>query len=95
VLPRYALDYTGERFLDELTPAVLQSQLGAPLAFASTLRDVLQIVREPLESQGAAGATVAHSTNGKAWVDFTERTPLGGMGLAQERRSAAREEVHS
>jgi putative radical SAM enzyme (TIGR03279 family) len=69
VLPRYALDYTGQRFLDDGTPEELQRELGVPLAFASTLREVLQFVREPLESD-VTGASVAATTNGKAWVDF-------------------------
>jgi len=71
ILPRYALDYTGARFLDDGTPASLQQALGAPLAFASTMREVLQIVSEPLESP-VAGATVAERSNGKAWVDFSQ-----------------------
>lgn len=71
VLPRYALDYTGSRFLDEGTPPALQEALGVPLAFATTLREVLQIAAEPLESQ-LAGATAGATTNGKAWVDYSE-----------------------
>jgi putative radical SAM enzyme (TIGR03279 family) len=69
LLPRYALDYTGARFLDDATPQELQSKLGVPVAFASTMSEVLQIIHEPLESE-LAGATTAASTNGKAWVDF-------------------------
>jgi putative radical SAM enzyme (TIGR03279 family) len=75
ILPRYALDYTGGRFLDDGTPADLQRTLGVPIAFASTMREVLQIIREPLESP-VAGATVAQRTNGKAWVDYSQ--PEGG-----------------
>ncbi|MBI2723821.1 MAG: DUF512 domain-containing protein [Chloroflexi bacterium] len=69
VLPRYALDYTGARFLDDRTPEDLQRALNRPLGFASTLREVLQIVAEPLESD-IAGAAVSPVTNGKSWVDF-------------------------
>ncbi len=72
VLPRYALDYTGSRFLDDGTPAELQRQLGVPLAFASTMSEVLQIVREPIESS-VSGARIAGTTNGKAWVDFDQQ----------------------
>lgn len=79
ILPRYALDYTGNRFLDDGTPAGLQHTLGVPLAFASTMREVLQIVSEPLESP-VAGATVARRTNGKAWVDFAQME--GGSPVA-------------
>ncbi len=70
VFPRYALDYTGGRFLDEGTPAELQRALAVPVAFASTLSEVLQIVREPLESDVIGAVTNASSTNGKAWVDY-------------------------
>jgi putative radical SAM enzyme (TIGR03279 family) len=71
VFPRYALDYTGGRFLDEGTPAELQHALNVPVAFASTLSEVLQIVCEPLESDVVGAVTNASSTNGKAWVDYS------------------------
>ena len=69
VLPRYALDYTGTRFLDDGTPDEMHAALHVPLAFASTLGDVLRILREPLES-GVTGAVPNAATNGKAWVDY-------------------------
>ncbi len=69
MMPRYALDYTGAKFLDDRTPAELQSALGVPIAFASTLREALQIVGEPLESD-VTGASVGTTTNGKSWVEF-------------------------
>jgi NifB/MoaA-like Fe-S oxidoreductase len=71
ILPRYALDYTGGRFLDETTPQQLQQALRVPIAFASTMREVLQILSEPLES-AVTGATMSARTNGKAWVDYAE-----------------------
>jgi putative radical SAM enzyme (TIGR03279 family) len=71
VLPRYALDYTGSRFLDDGMPEDLQRALGVPLGFASTPREVLQILDQPLQSL-VTGAAVATTTNGKAWVDFDE-----------------------
>ena len=69
-LPRYALDYTGGRFLDEGTPASVQAALGVPIAFVSTLGEVLQILSERLESDVVGAVTNASSTNGKAWVDY-------------------------
>ena len=69
VMPRYALDYTGAKFLDDRTPEELQAALGVPIAFASTLREVLQIVGKPLESD-VTGASVGATTNGKSWVEF-------------------------
>ena len=88
VLPRYALDYTGHRFLDDTTPQQLQKALGVPLAFASTLGEVLQILAEPLESQLTGASVSEQSSNGKAWVDWELEAPaLGGRGLAKEVRT--------
>jgi putative radical SAM enzyme (TIGR03279 family) len=72
ILPRYALDYTGSRFLDDETPVELQRRLGVPIAFASTMREVLNFVGQPLESP-VSGARVAATTNGKAWVEFEKQ----------------------
>jgi NifB/MoaA-like Fe-S oxidoreductase len=72
LLPRYALDYTGSRFLDDATPAEMQQAIGRPVAFASTMAEVLQILGGPLES----GVTVANegvTSNGKSWVDYEGR----------------------
>ena len=77
VLPRYALDYTGARFLDDRTPAQLQATLGVPLAFVSTLREVLHILDEPLHSN-VLGAGVGATTNGKSWVEFEELASATG-----------------
>jgi NifB/MoaA-like Fe-S oxidoreductase len=89
VLPRYTLDYTGHRFLDDATPDDVQRALGMPLAFASAPGEVLQILAEPLESP-LTGAASAATTNGKAWVDWSNEAeppmPLGGRGLAKEVR---------
>jgi NifB/MoaA-like Fe-S oxidoreductase len=87
VLPRYSLDYTGHRFLDDATPAQLQDALGVPLAFASTLSGVLQILGEPLESR-VSGATMGEASNGKSWVDWSlePAAARGGQGLAKEVR---------
>ena len=87
VLPRYALDYTGRRFLDDASPDDVQRALGVPLAFASTMREVLQILAEPVDSpQTEPGAAAA--SNGKSWVDWSDEAPapLGGRGLAKEVR---------
>ena len=69
ILPRYSLDYTGARFLDDVTPAELQSRIGAPIAFASTMSEVLQMIREGVSSD-VTGAGVGVTTNGKSWVDY-------------------------
>jgi putative radical SAM enzyme (TIGR03279 family) len=70
LLPRYALDYTGTRFLDDMTAEALQDHLRTPIRFAVTMSDVLQILREPLESPHGPSPGAAARTNGKAWVDY-------------------------
>lgn len=82
ILPRYSLDYTGSRFLDDATPQALQAALGVPLGFASSLRDVLHILREPLESD-VRGAETGATTNGKAWVDYDSIRVEGGAATAR------------
>ena len=77
VMPRYALDYTGARFLDDRTPTQLQDALGVPIAFASTLREVLQILDEPLHSD-VIGANIGATANGKSWVEFDAAAPATG-----------------
>ncbi len=77
ILPRYALDYTGARFLDDATPAELHAALRVPLAFASTLREVLQVLDEPLHSD-VTGAGVVGTANGKSWVEFEGVAPATG-----------------
>jgi NifB/MoaA-like Fe-S oxidoreductase len=39
-LPRAALDVPGTRFLDDVTPAEMERQLGRPVAFVETLKDL-------------------------------------------------------
>src|SRR5262245_51299811 len=41
VLPRAALDTPGDRFLDDVTPARLAAEVGRPIAFVETLRELL------------------------------------------------------
>ena len=79
-LPRYALDYTGARFLDDLTPTELQARMGVPLVFASTMGELLQICRDGVSS-GVTGAGPGVTTNGKSWVDFSSTE--GGAVVTQ------------
>jgi putative radical SAM enzyme (TIGR03279 family) len=40
-LPRAALDTPGERFLDDLTPAQFEAEVGRPIAFVDSLKDLI------------------------------------------------------
>jgi putative radical SAM enzyme (TIGR03279 family) len=46
ILPRPSLDYFGEKFLDSMTVAEAQRQLGAPLSFASVWSEVIEILQD-------------------------------------------------
>ncbi len=56
VLPRYALDYAGERFLDDGRPEEVEAEVGAPIAFARTVDEVLGLVGS---EEGARAAGVS------------------------------------
>jgi len=43
VLPRHALDHAGALFLDDVTPDDVSAALATPVAFASTISDVLHL----------------------------------------------------
>jgi putative radical SAM enzyme (TIGR03279 family) len=45
VLPRNALDHAGALFLDDATPDDVSAALATPVAFASTLSDLLRLLR--------------------------------------------------
>jgi hypothetical protein len=75
VLPRYALDYTGGRFLDDWTPQQLQSALDTPLAFATTMREVVDLLREDAPAELAGASVNGARTNGKSWVDYAATGP--------------------
>ena len=42
--PRYMLDTLGARFLDDVTPAQLESELNRPLRFAANIRETLEAI---------------------------------------------------
>jgi hypothetical protein len=63
----------------------LQQRLGTPIAFASTLGEVLQILRDGVSSD-VTGAGVADTTNGKSWVDYGAADAKGGVELASSVR---------
>ncbi len=46
VLPRHALDHAGDLFLDDVTPAEVSAALSTPVAFASTLSELLDLPSE-------------------------------------------------
>ena len=63
-LPRASLDYFGNRFLDDMTPAQLERALERPLAFVYTLSDVLQSALAP---DGSGFRSPLANSNGRAW----------------------------
>ena len=69
-LPRTSLDYFGERFLDGLTAEELAARVDAPVAFASTLSEVVEALRE-----GPAPPAPASAPNGAFWSEPDESPP--------------------
>lgn len=67
-LPRASLDYFGNRFLDDMTPAQLEQALARPIdrpvAFVYTLSDVLQSALAP---DGPSFRSPLANSNGRAW----------------------------
>ena len=70
VLPRPALDYFGRKFLDDLTPPALESELNARVVYASSIRDMVDLLSS---DQTVTGASPSESNNGRFWgVTITE-----------------------
>ncbi|HEY8491368.1 MAG TPA: DUF512 domain-containing protein [Dehalococcoidia bacterium] len=65
ILPRHALDYFGRHFLDDGTPADVQSAVGVPVAFATTMSEVLDLALDPPEEIEVPAAA---STAGRSWA---------------------------
>ena len=64
-LPRASLDYFGRHFLDDLEPATVGAALQRPLAFAYTLREVIEWITVPPDRTPPETAVVR--SNGRAW----------------------------
>ena len=65
-LPRASLDYFGQRFLDDETPAQLSAALERPIAFAYTASEIVEWVTAAADHRPPA--TRAVRSNGRAWA---------------------------
>ncbi len=74
-LPRASLDYFGAKFLDDLTPDQLESQLNRPISFVYTLSELLQSITEGVDSLDLARRQPQPNqrSNGRSWT-----TPVAG-----------------
>ena len=74
-LPRASLDYFGAKFLDDLTPDQLETQLNRPIAFVYTLSELLQSITEGVDSLDLARRQPQPNqrSNGRSWT-----TPVAG-----------------
>ena len=64
-LPRASLDYFGKRFLDDMTPAELETRLGRPVSFVYTLSEIVEWIANA--EVGPSSAIPARS-NGRSWT---------------------------
>ena len=65
-LPRASLDYFGQRFLDDETPAQLSATLERPIAFAYTVSEIVEWITTSADHRPPA--TWAVKSNGRAWA---------------------------
>ncbi len=65
VLPRASLDYFGEKFLDSMTIAEVETALGRPVAFASQWSEVLRIATKGRQVRPGKN----QATNGAFWSE--------------------------
>ena len=67
VLPRTALDYFGERFLDSSTPADVEAALGRPVIFATALSEVVEQLTAIAAGAEHLDPALPAATNGIFW----------------------------
>lgn len=69
-LPRASLDYFGAKFLDDLTPAELESAINRPVSFVYTLSDLLESLQEDVgrADSGHRQPGTAERSNGRSWT---------------------------
>ena len=74
-LPRASLDYFGAKFLDDLTPADLESTLNRPVSFVYTLSELLESIADGSARNGTASRQPQPNprSNGRSWT-----TPAAG-----------------
>ena len=68
VLPRTALDYFGEKFLDSSTPADVAAALGRPVLFATGMSEIVEQLEALAAGATPAGPPVPTATNGIFWA---------------------------
>ncbi|MDE2745861.1 MAG: DUF512 domain-containing protein [Chloroflexota bacterium] len=74
-LPRASLDYFGAKFLDDLTPAELESRLKRQISFVYTLSELLESIADGDVRDGSASRQPRPNprSNGRSWT-----TPAAG-----------------
>ena len=74
-LPRASLDYFGAKFLDDLTPAELESRLNRRVSFVYTLSELLESIADGDVRNGSASRQPQPNprSNGRSWT-----TPAAG-----------------
>lgn len=86
VLPRPSLDYFGQRFLDGMTPAEVESSVGVPVVFASQWSEIAEVIQgrasrpeRGLHSNGAMWSQPMEGTlpAAAAWVEQDEPVTAG------------------
>jgi putative radical SAM enzyme (TIGR03279 family) len=85
-ISRYALDWSGERFLDDVMAVELQQQLGKPVAFVSSMSEVIELLFDPGFLHRPLTVGSGPNQAGKSWnyhVDPDGHVMMAAKGEAQ------------
>ena len=69
-LPRASLDYFGNKFLDDLTPADLEAQINRPVSFVYSMSELLESISNGAEQGSRDGRQPRPNlrSNGRSWT---------------------------
>ena len=68
LISRYSLDWSGERFLDDVTAADLQRQIAKPVAFVTSMSEVVDLLNDPLWLTRELTIGAGPNQAGRSWT---------------------------
>jgi putative radical SAM enzyme (TIGR03279 family) len=74
LMSRYALDWSGERFLDDVTATDLQQQIRKPVAFVTSISEVVDLLRDPAWPNRPLTIGAGPNQAGRSWTYEVDAT---------------------
>ncbi|MEX2237537.1 MAG: DUF512 domain-containing protein [Dehalococcoidia bacterium] len=68
LISRYSLDWSGTRFLDDVTAEDLQRELGKPVAFVTSMSEVVELLQDRLWFSRPLTIGAGPNQAGKSWI---------------------------